>query len=276
MQIHRKAEQAGASFILDGLNARSSLAIRQADVGDTGGLRASIARSTQDVASLQKTEPAGSIVTAFGDSILAYGVGAAALVDNDPATALRLGRETIKSMVAAVPRGPTDEFYRNAGIFYVSDIVGQAQYRLGDFAAAERTLRDGLNARTHWPTANNGDRREQAEVSSWLAMAIARQGRLAEAAGVIAPVVKLHRALAARNHDDASQRVELAIALYAQALSDKPRRAALLNEAAALIARAPPEMRELHSVRWWRDLIRQEQRARAAAVADAATDRGAG
>jgi hypothetical protein len=88
--------------------------------------------------------------------------------------------------------------------------------------------------------------------------------------------VKLHRGLAARNHDDQWQRVELAAALYAQALSDKPHRVALLKESATLVARVPAEMRELHSVRLWRERIRKEQLAPAVAMAREAADRGAG
>jgi hypothetical protein len=133
-----------------------------------------------------------------------------------------------------------------------------------------------MEARKHWPTTNNGDRREQAEVSTWLAMALARQGRTAEAESVIAAVVKLHRGLAAQNHDDAWQRMELAAALYAQSLTDKPHRAALLDEAATLVARVPAEMRDLRSVRMWRDRIHNEQRAPAVAMTYATPDRGAG
>src|SRR5450755_1926451 len=99
-----------------------------------------------------------------------------------------------------------------------------------------------------------------ARSSSCPAMALAQQGRLAESNTVITPVVKLHRDLATRNHDDQWQHMELAAALYAQALSDKPRRAAQLNEAATLVARLPAEMRDLHSVRLWRDRIRAESR----------------
>ena len=103
-----------------------------------------------------------------------------ALVTADPATARRVGRECINRMSSFVPHGSTQEFFRNAGLFYQGDSVGQAEYMLGDFAASEHTLREALDARKGWPTNNNSDRREQAEVSTWLAMALARQGRLAE------------------------------------------------------------------------------------------------
>jgi hypothetical protein len=276
--VHRKSEQAGASFVMDGMNVRTTLASRQAELGDTEGARTSQARSAADAAGLHKTEPAGSAVIVFGDCLYKYGEASVALLRADPATTRRLGRECIARGTALVPHGGNEEFFRNATIFYTADITGQAEYMLGDYAAAERTLREGMDARNHWPTRNNGDRREQAEVSTYLAMAIAREGRPAEAASVIAPVVKLHRALAARNHDDAWQRVELAAALFAEALAEKPRRTALLNEASALVARVPLEMRDLRSIHVWRDRIRAEQRGAApsAALEPAASERGPG
>jgi hypothetical protein len=50
--------------------------------------------------------------------------------------------------------------------------------------------------------------------------------------------------------------VQLASALYAKAVADPRDRAALLKEASALIARVPAAMGELHSVRLWRERIR--------------------
>jgi len=274
--IYSKVQNAGASFVTSLMSVRVILASRQAEVGDTQGVRVTEAKSAQNLASLRRSEAAGSASVAFGECLYNSTLAGVALVNAEAATARRLGRECINRMSSLVPQGATQAFFRDAGLFYVGDTVGQAEYRLGDFAACERTLREALKARTGWPTNNNSDRREQAEVSTFLAMALARQGHLAESEKVLAPVVKLHRQLAARNHDDQWQHLELAAALYAHALSDKPRRAALLNEAATLLARLPVEMRDLRSVRLWRDRIRAEARASSAALLHGAADRGAG
>jgi hypothetical protein len=93
------------------------------------------------------------------------------------------------------------------------------------------------------------------EVSTYLALALARQARLDEARQVIAPVVTFHRALAARNHGDQWQHVELAAALYAESLTDARRAPALRREAAALVDAVPAPMRVLWSVRLWRTRI---------------------
>ena len=95
-------------------------------------------------------------------------------------------------------------------------------------------------------------------------VAIARQGRLEEAAQTIAPVVRFQRELAARNHGDRWQPLELASALYAQALSDPKRSPALLREAALLLAGLAPELHSVYDVRQWRMRIQTAQQGRLA------------
>ena len=76
----------------------------------------------------------------------------------------------------------------------------------------------------------------------------------------MAPVVKFQRELAARNHGDQWQSVELAAALYAQALTDKAHSAALLREAGGKIDGLPAALRSLHDIRLWRNLIGTAER----------------
>lgn len=83
-------------------------------------------------------------------------------------------------------------------------IAGHAEYLLASYADAERAQREAIEARKKYLTEAVGDRRDIAEKSTWLAMAMARQGRLTEAAQVIAPVVAFHRELAAKNRGDQS------------------------------------------------------------------------
>ena len=106
---------------------------------------------------------------------------------------------------------------------------------------------------------NSEDQRELAEVSTWLAMSLAQQGKFADALREVAPVLKFQRDLSARNHGDVWQPTELAAALYAQALADPPHRAALLKEAAALLAAAAPTLKPLREIRQWRERVTQAQ-----------------
>ncbi len=77
---------------------------------------------------------------------------------------------------------------------------------------------------------------------------------------MIGPVVEFHRGLAAKNHGDRWLPFELAGSLYAQALAEPAKRAALLHEAAALIENLSGQLRPLRDVRLWRERIQKAQR----------------
>jgi hypothetical protein len=93
-------------------------------------------------------------------------------------------------------------------------------------------------------------------------MALARLGRPAEAAALLAPVLAGARERNTRNFDDQAERLDFAAALYAQALVDPAHRAALLDEALRLIDKLPPEMRGLLSTQQWRERILRERAGR--------------
>ena len=88
-------------------------------------------------------------------------------------------------------------------------------------------------------------------------MAQAGQGRMSEAARTIGPVLRFYRELAAKNHGDQWLPLELAGALYAEALSDPKTGAANLREAARLIDGLSRELQSTHDVRQWRERIRR-------------------
>ena len=98
-------------------------------------------------------------------------------------------------------------------------------------------------------------KRDGAEISTWLAMALARQGKLRQAAQVIDPVVTFEQALLARDHGDVWVPYELARALYAQALAEPAQRDVALKKAAALLSGLPPRLQKLHDVRQWRQWV---------------------
>jgi ABC-type hemin transport system ATPase subunit len=119
-------------------------------------------------------------------------------------------------------------------------------------------------------------RREQAEVSTMLALALIGERRSDEARRIIEPIVKYHRALAARNHGDQQQHVELARALYAQEFIEPGHRNALLHEAASLIDGVPAQMRTLRSIQVWRGRVHAAMHGPAAGAAPANALRGVG
>jgi hypothetical protein len=158
---------------------------------------------------------------------------------------------------------PTGDFETKQGayrFYYFSNVLGHAEYRLGHFAAAERAERLALEQRRIASPDALADKREMTEVSIWLAMSLAREGKLAEAAAVAGPLVSFEQDLLARNHGDVWVPYELACALYAQSLAEPHRSAELLARAAALLNRLPPALQRLHDVKQWRRMIDGQRR----------------
>jgi tetratricopeptide (TPR) repeat protein len=140
-------------------------------------------------------------------------------------------------------------------LFNAGDLAGRTAYLQGDFATAEKYERIAVEARQKFLTDAVGDRRDLMIKNSWLAMAIARQGRLPEAAQIVAPAVEYQRQLMHNNHGDQWLPVELAQSLFAQALTDPGQRGTLLHEAASLLDAAPAEIRSVHDVHRLRQMV---------------------
>jgi hypothetical protein len=140
-------------------------------------------------------------------------------------------------------------------LFYAANVAGHIEYRLGAFGASEQSERIALTARTSVANDSIPDQRDLGEISTWLAMAVARQGHTSEAAAIIRPVVERQRALARRDKGNVWLPLELASALYAQSLADPAHRAALLQEAQAQLRQLPPSLQWLHDTRMWRAWI---------------------
>jgi tetratricopeptide (TPR) repeat protein len=256
-----KAAAAGAAqVILYSYQAAVGI-MPQAQLGDTAGAEAMLATDAPFLAKLRQSERPGSISTIIFDTLQKHASAIIALEGDDNESARRIDWQVVNELQSTTPESGFQKVQKYVGLFLAADVAGHAEYQLGNYAAAERAERVAIDARKQYLTEAVGDRRDMAEKSTWLAMALARQGHLDEAAQVIAPVVKFQRELTARNHGDLWQPVELASALFAQALSDKSKNAALLHEAAALLDATPPALQGLHDVKQWRQRIREALRA---------------
>jgi tetratricopeptide (TPR) repeat protein len=134
-------------------------------------------------------------------------------------------------------------------------------YMLKDYPTAERHMARVLETRKRVPARTLGEKREVAYDQAWMTLILARLDRKTEAQQLIAPALKLQRELTPRNKDDPSQRLELALALYSASAVGLGEPAAQLAEAAALIGRLPPEMRQLRSTAIIRNGIADEQKS---------------
>jgi len=129
--------------------------------------------------------------------------------------------------------------------------------RSGGHVWAERTALPACKADANSLTRG---RRAAAQATIWLSMALAREGKREEAARAIGPVVTMYRGLEKRNHGDQWLPLEFAEALYAQAFTDAPHRAALLHQASRLVNHLIPSIARLHDTRAWRARIEGAQR----------------
>jgi tetratricopeptide (TPR) repeat protein len=236
------------------------MATQQSLLGDDAGATVTLAKMTPILLKLRQSEPKGSMAPVIVEAMQKSGTAQVAFERDDLKSARRVAWDTSDQLQAIKPERGVQEVQKYVSLYLAANIAGHAEYLLANFADAERAQREAIEARKKYLTEAVGDRRDLAEKSTWLAMAIARQGRIAEAAQVIAPVVEFHRELAAKNRGDQWQHVELAAALYAQALTDTTHRADLLREAAAKIDALPATMRNLHDIRQWHERIQAAER----------------
>jgi hypothetical protein len=138
-------------------------------------------------------------------------------------------------------------------------IIGNADLMLGDYEAGKAAV---ASAEPVAATVNDFNSRDlHASLVVMESILTSRMGQTAEARTVLTPVLDWQRARFARNHDDALQRLDYASALYALALTDGAHRSELLNQASAIIAALPAQMRSLQSTRMWRDRFQAERAA---------------
>jgi hypothetical protein len=258
----RKATAGGSNQTLLFIYQMTVAESPEARFGNFAAAESSVAATAPYVQKLHATEPADSIIPGLADAMTKSSEADIAFERDDPATAGRLSSEAVALARAVKPQKGFQEIQTYVTLYIASDIAGRAEYLQGDFAAAESAERLAVESRKKYLTDAVGDRRDVAIKSTWLAMALARGDKLAEAAQVIAPVVQFERELAAKNHGDQWVPVELADALYAEALADKKQSAALLSEAARLLDGTAAAVRDTHDVRVWRKWIREAQQPR--------------
>jgi tetratricopeptide (TPR) repeat protein len=245
----------GAFLALQYVYEVASYTETQASLGDTAAAAATLQRIGPVQAQLLKDQPKGALVPMLVDALAKYGAGAIALRQGDLQTAQRLAWEAMKEAESGKTTPGFEEVQKYVTIYSAAHVAGQADYRIGNIVTAEQAERTAIERRHQYQDQQVGDRRDIAIKSTWLAMAVARQGRTDEAAKIIAPFVTFDRELMARNHGDQFLAIELAGVLYTQALTDQAQAAGLLHEAATLIDSVSAELRATPDVRLWRERI---------------------
>lgn len=254
MSALRSMTQAASSLQFQ-LLALTHLAAIQANLGDRAGSATSLAEAAQVGAARVRDEPAGSFVRvrmAYQYSIQA---GVVAELNGDAVKASAIARRAIAALAAISPVGARQTARHTDWLYREHAQLGAVEYGQGNYAAAAQALQSALALRKKNPPGDRLDQREQADAAIMLSLALARLNRADEARAALAPALALQRTLAKLNTDDQLQHVQLASALYAQALADPAAQAESLRDARALMAALPVEMQALRSVAIWRDRI---------------------
>ena len=254
-----RATSGGAGFVVIRGYDGALTAYRQAVLGDFSGAAATNAANAPYLENLRRSEPAGSVIVAIADATDKCGRAWSALEQDDLAGAERIAAEAERELQALKPMGDLEKSQTFITLFAAAHVAGRVAYLQQAWQAAEREEHTAYEGRKVWGTQAIPDRRDLGEVSTWMAMAQARQGKYQDAAATIAPVVKVQRELAAKNRSDKWLPLELAGALYAQALSQPQHNGALLREAASLIDGLPANLRSLRDVKMWRRFIAMER-----------------
>jgi tetratricopeptide (TPR) repeat protein len=250
-----EAGGSGAYLTVQYVWLTASYAENQAAFGDTTAAARTLQRIPPEKARMAREPSAGALVPVLIDALSKYGSAAVALRRGEFAEASQVAWDAEKLMEATKTTPGFEEVQKIITMYLAAHVAAQADYLLGNFAQTERAERIAIERRHQFQDQQVGDRRDIGIKSTWLAMAIARQGRTDEAMKLIAPVVSYDRNLMAHNHGDQLLPVELAGTLYVQALCDRTHAAALLSEAATLIDRTPAELRATPDIRQWRERI---------------------
>lgn len=241
---------AGSWFIWNSLFNYGTLALRQSDAGLMHDAQLTLQDMDGLVSRLRKQVPANAAQNAVCFRDLA--AAATAIGGGDAQSAQELSKKVVNEATDVVPVTQYAGFYMVYCRVYGRYELAQADYLLGDFAGAELAARESLEMPND---VSFSVERDRADDATWQALALVRLGRLQDAAKALAPAVKLHRALATKNHGDETQIIQLAAVLYVQALTEAAHRAGLLKEAGAMIDHTSPGTRSLASTRRWRSWI---------------------
>jgi len=254
------AGEGGPGARLGQLRFMSHSAMRNADAGRLAEAREIAGEMREFVAALHASESKDSAVPTYADvlelradSHIAYGSG-------DAQRAREISAQMIAKVEGVKADSKFDKQLKGALLFMANEMKAQIELQQKDFPAAEQSARAALAAKEQWVIDPQTDARVKAGMSTMLALALAGQDRIAEAREVIDPVVMLQRELATRNRGDQKQKVEMANALYVQALTDPKRRVTLLAESRALFAGLPGPVKSLNSTRVWQERVRETTR----------------
>jgi type II secretory pathway pseudopilin PulG len=255
MKIGDRVQQSGTWFVLNSLTPQGTLGMRLADSGADDAARAVATWARNQVEGLKKSEPAGSHVPLFAECAQLIIESQVAMGLGDFKTAATQAAAAAQLVQNVEPDAAFEGFLKFNCVVYGPVTQGEADFWLGNYAAAERGISAAIEARTKYPSGTLDEQRSAAYARTLKALTLLRMGHATEARALIEPTVQFERGLAKENRGDVTQYLELAQTLYVESLTDLKRQASLQREALTLIDALPSEFAKLHSTIRWRNLI---------------------
>ncbi len=232
---------------------------QEADLGDGAASGEALAAAKLVREELARRLPPDSLFNVNAAAQTAFVAAEIARLRGQPA-APALARDAIAALAKARVSNYAVERSVHERRIDADTLYADVANAAGDYAAAADAARSARQRAESRPGRSHFAQRRHARAVIQEAIALARLGRLQDGARVLGPALKLERDLNARNRDNETLRLEFAAALYAEALTDRDRHAALLEQAAAIVAALPAEMRSLRTVGIWADRIQRERR----------------
>jgi len=250
---------------------RTNMSIQAGRLAVLEALRGNRTQADEALASSDKlrawTEehlPAGSYERAARAAVAGFWRTGVAHLLGDYRRAIEAGRELTTKLEPLEPPGDAGRYDKARWLSWTYSWLADSAYAIGDFETAERAIMRSLAIRNATPafSVEPEELRETASQQGLAALVLARRGKMDEAATLAGKTLKFERELAARNHDDPSQRFELASALFAASAVGVGDRNAQLAEANALIDKLPPEFKHARSAIVLRERIVDEKSRR--------------
>ena len=259
----QEAAAGRSSMVMNELGDRLyDAALRAADLGQAALSEKLATESVHRWAQWVKSFAAGSFEARFWPRVAPLWVIEPALARGDLDLA-RAGSRGAREGLLGVDPGQDPAHRRMRGILMrnLHRGLGRLEIESDDFGAAERQLRWAAEAQREIPQESMYEqRRDNAEVTTLWALALARLGRADEARPKAAEALAFQREVHARAGDDKLHKRDLALALVAAAWAEPAMAKALLDEAQKTFDSMPAEARGLRTSRWIAGLLEQARR----------------
>ena len=232
----------------------ATMAVLEAETGQRAAAERSLGASVNAFNEFAKVMPAGDPRRAVGQARLPLRRGRIKLLEGDAGAAYELAGQTVQQMdQLSVPADSPAAQFRMGVLQGALGLASEAALRLERYSDAEAAARRRLT----FPSSPIADDplEDMSRRRVLLALAIAGQGRGAEARTVLAPALEYYRREKLSDSNGTLFRRDYAEALYASALAEgsdpggRSARQQALAQAAEVLSGASPEARQTVEMR---------------------------